>query len=121
VGHFPLTGIGATDLYEIYGNFFFQNPTEALFQGEGNIALHDNLFVTSAGDAIHVQPQNDLPRYVTVYDNTVVASGEGISITGGDPNYVQRIIGNAAFAAAPVAGPNQIDNITGATRSRRAS
>jgi hypothetical protein len=112
VGHFPLTGIGAGDLYEIYGNFFYQNPTEALFQGEGNIALHDNVFVTSAGDAIHIQPQNDLPRNVTVYDNTVVASGAGISITGGDPNYVQRIIGNAAFAASPVTGPNQTNNIT---------
>jgi len=34
VGGFPLSGWGANDYYEIYGNFFYQNPTEALFQGD---------------------------------------------------------------------------------------
>ena len=33
VGHFPLSGPGVDDVYEIYGNFFYQNPTEALFSG----------------------------------------------------------------------------------------
>ena len=49
VGHSPLSGTGVDDRYEIYGNFFFQNPTEALFQGEGNVALYDNLFVNASG------------------------------------------------------------------------
>jgi len=37
VGHWPLSGPGQNDRYELYGNFFFQNDThvEALFQGEG--------------------------------------------------------------------------------------
>ncbi len=40
VGHFPTSGPGVDDQYEIYGNFFWQNPTEALFQGEGNVAFY---------------------------------------------------------------------------------
>src|SRR5262249_5346580 len=37
VGHFPREGRGADDHYVIYGNFFYQNRNEALFQGEGNV------------------------------------------------------------------------------------
>jgi hypothetical protein len=39
VGHWPLSGPGMDDRYLVYGNLFYQNPHEALFQGEGNIAL----------------------------------------------------------------------------------
>jgi hypothetical protein len=113
VGHFPLSGAGVNDLYEIYGNFFYENPTEALFQGEGNIALHDNVFVNSAGDAVNIQAHEDKPRTVTVYHNTVVASGGGLRISGADPNFVQKLIANASFAATPISGPNQQNNVTG--------
>jgi len=112
VGHLPLQGAGSNDRYEIYGNFFYQNPTEALFQGEGNIVLHDNLFVNAAGSAVHIQAHNDKPRAVTVYHNTVVASGAGIRILGADPAFAQRIIANAVFAGGPIDGPNQADNVT---------
>ncbi|MEP7247240.1 MAG: hypothetical protein ABI885_26645, partial [Gammaproteobacteria bacterium] len=113
LGHFPLSGTGATDQYEVYGNFFYQNPTEALFQAEGNLVVHDNLFVNSAGDAVNIQPHNDKPRTVVVYDNTVVASGTGLRISGGDTGYVQRLIANAAFAGSAISGPNQTSNVTG--------
>ncbi len=113
VGHFPLAGIGADDVYEIYGNFFYENPTEALFQGEGNIALYDNLFVNSGGDAVNVLPQNDRPRAVTILHNTVVASGGGLRVSGGAAGTVQRIVGNASFAATPISGPNAADNVAG--------
>jgi hypothetical protein len=113
VGAFPTSGAGVNDLYEIYGNFFYQNPTEALFQGEGNIALHDNAFVNSGGDAVNIQANDGKPRTVTVYHNTVVASGGGLRISGADTNFVQKLIGNASFAATPLSGPNQQNNITG--------
>jgi hypothetical protein len=113
VGHFPLSGTGSSDRYEVYGNFFYENPTEALFQGEGNIALHDNLFVNSTGSAVNIQPHNDAPRTVDVYHNTVIAIANGIRVTGGAAGFTQRIIGNAAFAATPVSGPNQLQNVTG--------
>jgi hypothetical protein len=114
VGHLPLSGAGQDDVYEIYGNFFYENPIEALFQGEGNIGLYANLFVTSTGDAINVMPHNAVPRQVTVFQNTVLAAGSGISVTGGNPNFTQRIIGNAVFAASPIQGPNKVANITAA-------
>lgn len=113
VGHFPLTGTGSSDRYEIYGNFFYQNPVEALFQGEGNIVLHDNLFLNESGSAVNITSHNDKPRNVTVYHNTVVASGNGIRVSNADAAYVQKIIANAVFAGTPISGPNQQGNVTG--------
>ena len=114
VGHFPLSGPGTDDVYEIYGNFFYQNPTEALFQGEGNVALYNNLFFTSTGNAIHIQPHNDIPREIRIFNNTVVASGRGIRVTGGSSNATQKVIGNAVFAATPIQAADTTDNITDA-------
>jgi hypothetical protein len=117
VGHFPLSGTGSNDRYEIYGNFFHENPVEALFQGEGNVVLHDNVFVNTSGSAVHIQAHNDKPRAVTVYHNTMVAAGNGIRVTGGNPGFVQTIIGNAVFAGTPIVGPNQQGNVTGSYAS----
>ena len=117
VGHFPLSGSGSNDRYEIYGNFFHQNPVDALFQGEGNIVLHDNVFVNASGSAVNITSHNDKPRNVTVYHNTVVANGNGIRIANADSGYVQKIIANAVFAATPVSGPNQQGNLTGSYAS----
>ena len=76
VGHFPLTGAGRNDVYEIYGNFFWQNPTEALFQGEGNIALYDNVFVNDF-DGLEVASTHGAPwRYDTFVP--VVFAGAGL-------------------------------------------
>ncbi len=114
LGHWPLSGPGSTDVYQVYGNVFYQNPVEALFQGEGNIALHDNLLVNRAGAAIHIQPHNDKPRRIEIFHNTVLATGAGIQILGGDPAYRQRSLGNAVFAAVPLSGGQQVGNVTGA-------
>jgi hypothetical protein len=113
VGHWPLTGPGSTDTYQIYGNVFYQNPVEALFQGEGNIALYDNLFVNRSGPAIHIQPHNDKPRAIDIFHNTVLATDVGIQIYGGDPAYRQRALGNAVFAATPLSGGQQVGNTLG--------
>ncbi len=112
VGHLPLSGDGQDDVYDIYGNFFYENPSESLFQGEGNIGLYGNLFVTSSGNAISIRPHKDVPREVLVFQNTVVASGTGIRITGGNSAFSQRAVGNAVFAATPVNAADQADNIT---------
>ncbi len=113
VGHWPLTGPGSSDVYEIYGNFFHQNPTEALFQGEGNVAFYANLLLNDFGTAVNVQPHEDLPRLIRVFENTVVATGTGIRVTGGDPAYTQRVVGNAVFAGTPLSGGTQLDNVAG--------
>jgi hypothetical protein len=112
VGHFPLSGAGAEDDYAIYGNFFYQNRQEALFQGEGNVALYDNLFVNADGDAIRIQPHNDIPRRIVIAFNTVVAKGAGISLLQkeGVASYPQSVIANAVFAGIPIRGGHQIGN-----------
>lgn len=81
VDPFPDSGPGTTDLYEIYGNFFYRNPNESLFQGTGRIALHDNVFVGSAPGqvAAYFTTHNGPLKLAHVYNNTVYsASGGGI-------------------------------------------
>jgi len=113
VGHFPLSGTGASDVYEIYGNFFYNNPSEALFQGEGNVALYDNLLVNDFGTAVNIQPHNDVPRMIRVFNNTIVAAGTGIRVSGGHSGYTQKVIGNGVFAATPIQATDQQSNLTG--------
>jgi hypothetical protein len=114
VGHFPTSGLGMDDLYEIYGNFFYQNPTEALFQGEGNIAFYGNVLVNDTGSAINIQPHYDVPRYVRVIGNTVVARDSGIRVSGGSTSSTQAVLGNAVFASTPISAATQSANTTDA-------
>ena len=104
VGHFPLRGAGATDTYLIYGNLFYDNPSEALFQGEGNITLYNNVFVNPHGPGVHIQPHNATPREIEVFHNTVVARGDGIVIRGVSPGFEPLVFGNAVFADPPFSG-----------------
>lgn len=113
VGHFPLSDYGVDDVYEIYGNFFYQSPGEALFQGEGNIAFYNNLLVNDSGNAVNIRQHNGMPKLIRVFNNTIVASGTGISVSGGDSRYRQLVIGNAVFATNPIKAASQCDNITG--------
>lgn len=103
VGDQPASGPGSENGYEIYGNFFYQNPTEALFQGEGNIAFYGNLMVNHAGTALRVQRHNGVVRDVRIFGNTIVARDSGIAVSGGTAGTTQRVLGNAVFAAAPIA------------------
>jgi hypothetical protein len=114
VGHFPREGPGAEDTYAIYGNFFYGNPTEALFQGEGNVAFYANVLVNPSGSAIHVQPHNDVPRRIDIFHNTIVARDQGIRMTGGDPEYAQHVVANAVFAQVPITGGAQEANVAAA-------
>ena len=112
VGHLPLEGPGAEDVYEIYGNLLYENLVdEPLFQGEGNIAFHDNLLVNRHGDAVHIRPHNDKPRDVSVFHNTIVAKGTGIRLAGGYADFRQLVARNAVFAERPVTGGEQRENL----------
>jgi hypothetical protein len=120
VGGFPLTGWGSNDYYEIYGNFFYQNPTEALFQGTGNIMLYENIFVNhidpSGYRAVYIRDQNGVqPQDVKVFHNTVwaVNSSGGIRIFNPNSGYQQYCYGNAVFAPSPITNfTNMLDNVT---------
>lgn len=115
VGHWPLAGPGQDDLYLIYGNFFYQNPSEALFQGEGRLALYNNIFVNRLNDAIHIQPHNDQVRDVRILFNSVLTPRNGVIIrvseTAPKPRRVLRA--NAVFAEHPIVGRPTLGNVVG--------
>lgn len=113
VGHWPQFGPGAEDTYVIYGNVFYQNPTEALFQGEGNFAFYSNVLVNTFGDAINIQPHNAVPRRIDLFRNTILAAGTGIRVSGADLAYPQRVMANAVFASTPIVGGEHHANRTG--------
>lgn len=102
VGHFPNRGSGMNDQRLFYGNFFYENPNENLFQGEGNLAMYDNVFVSTTGGGINIQPHNDVPKEVHVFHNTVVTAGRGISITGADGAFSQTARWNVSCAGMPI-------------------
>jgi hypothetical protein len=112
VGGFPNTGPGSNDLYEIYGNFFYHNPRESLFQGSGRVSVHDNVFVDVAGTAILLS-NHDLPlKRAHVYNNTIYAAGEGIYF-GSLASQGAAVVGNVVFSPLPIGGsaPAPQDNL----------
>jgi hypothetical protein len=113
VGHFPPSGTGSEDLYLIYGNVFYQNPSERLLQGEGNVAVYNNLFINTLGDAISFQRHHALPRKVSIFHNTVLSADTGIAVHDADPAHTQTIFANVVFAPKPLQGGTQDGNVTG--------
>jgi len=112
LGHLPLSGAGSEDRYLVYGNLFLHNPTEALLQAEGRVAIYDNVFINGSGDAIHIQPHNDVPRDIAIFSNTVLASGTGIQVrrAEGAP-YRQRVVANVVAASTPLRGGEAAYNV----------
>ncbi len=112
LGHFPLAGAGSEDRYLVYGNLFQHNSGEALLQAEGRVALYDNVFINGTGDAIHIQPHNEMPRDMVIFSNTVLASGTGIRIRRAvGSSYRQRVIANVVAAATPLQGGEVAHNV----------
>lgn len=117
LGHQPPSGAGANDYYLVYGNFFYQNPSEALFQAEGNVAFYSNVMLNEGGSAVRIQPHYDVPKTISIVGNTIVAQGTGVSVTGGASGFVQRVVANAVFAGIPLTGGTQSDNVVGSLAS----
>ncbi len=113
LGHQPTSGTGYTDRFIVYSNFFYDNPTEMLFQAEGNLVVFDNLFVNPSGGGVTIQPHNATPRQVDVFFNTFVTNGVGLRITGGDSAFTQTAIGNASFGPQPYSVGAAQDNVEG--------
>ncbi len=113
LGHFPLRGSGRTDRYEVVDNVFFDNASEALFQGEGNLVVKGNVFFNPHGDAIVIQPHHDIPRSVSIVDNFVASAGRGVRVRGGDPALEQLVARDAVYAREPLDGGTLRENETG--------
>jgi len=105
LGHLPVSGAGNEDEYRVEGNVFHGNPTEALLQAEGNLAIEGNLFINPTGEGVTIQPHNDLPRRVSVRNNLVWARGFGLRIIGADPRFPQILDGNDVHTSV-VDAPN---------------
>ena len=121
IGGQPLSGDGSDDRVEIYGNLFYSNPREYLFQGTGNISLHNNVFIKSAQGAMNFQIHNSRPpKNISVYSNTVYSCNKGIHFYGIDDSAEQLVEGNALFTdgtAIPdeYEAMNLIGNVSDAT------
>jgi hypothetical protein len=113
VGHFPLAGPGVQDRYLVYANLLVDNPSEALFQGEGNVALYNNLMINPRGEGVRIQPHNHKPREVAVFNNTIVAAALGIEFTGGEPGYERLLEHNLVFGNPPIRSEVAGENFTG--------
>lgn len=113
VGGFPSTGPGSSNRYEIYGNFFFHNPREALFQGSGRISFHDNVLVDGQYAAAVFRNQDMPLELAYVYNNTVYSTQEGIYF-GSLASQSDAVIGNLVFASTPISGSiaHQSGNMT---------
>ncbi|MBI1285458.1 MAG: hypothetical protein GC183_14170 [Thiobacillus sp.] len=112
LGHLPLSGAGSEDRYLVHGNLFLHNPSEALFQAEGRVAVYDNVFINGSGDAIHVQPHNDVPRDMLIFSNTVLASGTGIQVRRPEETpHRQRVVANVIAASTPLRGGESLFNV----------
>lgn len=103
VGGFPDSGPGSSDLYQIYGNFFYHNPRESLLQASGRVSIHDNVFVGGDMAAITLRDQDLRLMLARVYNNTIYSPHRGIVA---DP--IQKasvdVIGNLVFADIPISG-----------------
>ena len=105
LGHFPAEGSGARDRYAVYGNLLYNNPTERLFQGEGNIALYSNLLINPSGAGLAIMPHKGEPGDVLVFHNTLVAAeGTGAWIQRGETTRRIEVVANAVFADPPFSG-----------------
>ncbi|MFP5408707.1 MAG: hypothetical protein ACLGGY_05445 [Gammaproteobacteria bacterium] len=112
LGHVPVSGPGSEDRYLVHGNLFLHNPSEALLQAEGRVAVYDNVFINGAGDAIRIQPHNDVPREMDLFSNTVLAAGTGIQVRQHKgATYRQRVILNVVAAATPIVGAEAAHNL----------
>lgn len=106
VGGFPEAGPGSSDYYEIYGNLFYHNPRESLFQGSGRMLIHDNIFVSTGGGqtAILVRPYHGKPVVLAhVYDNIIYGGAQGIRFDAAAQES-GKVFGNLIFADDPISG-----------------
>lgn len=113
LGHWPRSGEGMDDEYHVYGNFLDENPHEALFQAEGNVAFYSNVLRNRRGPGIAIQPHNDVPREIKIFQNTVITSGEPIVVRTNEHTPAERqfVRGNAVFSPHPIRGGIQSDNV----------
>lgn len=109
LGHQPLEGPGREDRVLVYRNLFYENPTEALLQAEGRVAVYSNVFVNTGGvgRGVMIMRHRAPPRSVEIFHNTVLASDIGIAIWNPEPGSRHWVAANAVFAETPITGDTE--------------
>jgi len=92
---FPDSGNGSNDHYEVYGNFFYNNPREVLVQVAGRVIFHDNILVqpSSTQRSLYLGNHNKPFKLAHIYNNTIYGGRSGIRF-GASPSQDSSIIGN---------------------------
>lgn len=104
LGGFPDIGVGSSDYYEVYGNFFYDNPTsESLLQVTGRVSIHHNIFAKATSAAIRVMDHSNPVKVVHIFQNTIYDSPIGIDILNSGISET-RLVGNLIFAAIGIQG-----------------
>jgi len=118
VDAFPASGQGSDDLYEIYGNFIYNNPRESLIQAAGRVAIHDNILVGAgaAQAALSLMDHNGPLDTAYIYNNTIYGGFRGIRFASAARSD-DLVLGNAVFADQPISGSigTSRDNVVGTT------
>ena len=103
IGALPSSGLGSEDSSEVYGNLFYHNHRESLFQAEGRVSIHDNVFVDCTGDAIHFQNHYGKVRRAYVYNNTFYGVDTAIRFV--HPALEDHlVVGNLMFSGNAIVG-----------------
>jgi hypothetical protein len=113
LGHVPLAGPGAANEYHVYRNLFVDSPGEALLQAEGNVFVHNNVFLNRSGVGVNIRPHNHRPRHVAVFRNTIASRGFGLSVVGAEPGYLREVEANVILGDQPPIGAGPGRNVTG--------
>ncbi|TQF00129.1 MAG: hypothetical protein FKY71_05120 [Spiribacter salinus] len=118
-GHWPPEEPGTYDRYLFYRNFLYENPTEALLQATGRLAVYNNVMVNTSeeGIAMRFVPHTDQVRYLEVFHNTVVTRDVGIAVWQDEPSDRRWVGANLVFGARPLEGRfDRSWNVTGSFR-----
>lgn len=106
LGNWPEAGPGAYDRYLVYRNLFHENPTEALLQATGRLAVYNNALVTTSAEGVAMRfvPHTDRVRYLEVFHNTVLAKDVGVAVWQDEPSDRRWVGANLIFAQRPLEG-----------------
>jgi len=101
---FPDTGNGSNDTYEVYGNFFYNNPRESLAQISGRVIFHDNILVqpSTSQVGLYLTNHNRPLKLAYVYNNTVYGGSSGIRF-GATPSEDSIVLGNLILSNGGIA------------------
>ena len=102
VGGHPESGNGSDDHYEIYGNFFYNNPRESLIQASGTVYIHDNVFAKCTGTAIYLTNHNNPLEDAYVYNNTFYDVFRAVRLAASGGRTVA--VGNLCFSDVGISG-----------------